>query len=507
MALKFKEISKFKDGYAVVKNFDDSYQYLHESGNLIPGKFYHIAEDTFHDGFGLVETKYQHYNYVGKDGKMLLEEDLTFPYKAGIFTDGFARITDLSEINEQKTYYTFIGTNGKQLGKQKFIKADNFINGYAEVITEDNQVGFLDSKGRVFTDKTWAKFHNFNDSLALIKDNKGKYYYVNEKGKRVSKKYTFAQDYSEGLAVVGELRKVYRYIDKNGKEIKGSYVNASKFNEGHAIVSNDNKNFYIIDKTGTRVSETNFTGTIRDIKEEMILERSTSNGYTFYNLKGKKINNDPFEYAEDFINGYASVKLYNGNWTCIDKFGNFIPFSSPNHFRFSEEGLAKIEVEKTDLDGNKITKYKFINREGRDATEEFDEAEDFNEGLAVVKKGNAYLVIDKNGNYLGNEVQSNSQHEFKDVYGFKYMSLTNDELLHEYIGADTSVFLHGPSGVGKSTRVKALDPTATRITLRPQMNPEEIDGTLDREDGTFIAPLWYKQLKEKCEAEPDRKHK
>ena len=38
------------------------------------------------------------------------------------------------------------------------------------------------------------------------------------------------------------------------------------------------------------------------------------------------------------------------------------------------------------------------------------------------------------------------------------------------------------------------------------MNPEEIDGTLNRETGEYIPPLWYTQLCEKCKAEPNRKH-
>ena len=94
----------------------------------------------------------------------------------------------------------------------------------------------------------------------------------------------------------------------------------------------------------------------------------------------------------------------------------------------------------------------------------------------------------------------------KNPYQFNYEELNNDELLNDLVQANVSVFLHGPSGVGKSARVKQLDPTATRITLRPQMNPEEVDGTLNRETGEYIPPLWYTQLCEKCEKEPDRKH-
>lgn len=91
-------------------------------------------------------------------------------------------------------------------------------------------------------------------------------------------------------------------------------------------------------------------------------------------------------------------------------------------------------------------------------------------------------------------------------YGFIFEELDNDKLIKLYVQSNAAIFLHGPSGVGKSGRVKQLDPTATRITLRPQMNPEEVDGTLDRETGKFIPPLWYTQLCEKCKAEPERKH-
>lgn len=91
-------------------------------------------------------------------------------------------------------------------------------------------------------------------------------------------------------------------------------------------------------------------------------------------------------------------------------------------------------------------------------------------------------------------------------YNFNFSELSNDELLNYYVQTNSAVFLHGPSGVGKSARVKEIDSTATRITLRPQMNPEEIDGTLDRQTGKYIPPLWWTDLCEKCENEPDRTH-
>lgn len=129
-------------------------------------------------------------------------------------------------------------------------------------------------------------------------------------------------------------------------------------------------------------------------------------------------------------------------------------------------------------------------------------------------KGKGFLSEMFDGVVLSSNIKNNQEQEQEQVekfhninpYGFVYDNLDNDELLRLYIKSNVSVFLHGPSGVGKSERVKQIDPTATRITLRPQMNPEEVDGVLDRETNQYKPPLWYTQLCEKCKAEPNMKH-
>ena len=71
-----------------------------------------------------------------------------------------------------------------------------------------------------------------------------------------------------------------------------------------------------------------------------------------------------------------------------------------------------------------------------------------------------------------------------------------------------STMLWGPSGVGKSSRVFEVDPTATMLILKNGMLPEEVIGGKDPsgEPGVVYPPHWYNVLKRKCEAEPDKKH-
>ncbi|MBQ7659335.1 MAG: AAA family ATPase [Alphaproteobacteria bacterium] len=78
-----------------------------------------------------------------------------------------------------------------------------------------------------------------------------------------------------------------------------------------------------------------------------------------------------------------------------------------------------------------------------------------------------------------------------------------------YVKAKQSFMLHGPAGVGKSARIKQIDPDLTPITLCNGMLPEDVVGkTRYKDDGGAVweAPDWYLSLKKKCEEEPDKNH-
>ena len=78
-----------------------------------------------------------------------------------------------------------------------------------------------------------------------------------------------------------------------------------------------------------------------------------------------------------------------------------------------------------------------------------------------------------------------------------------------------SLMLHGPSGVGKTRRVQAIDPELTSITLCNGILPEEVIGKTrypdgkagnKAEGGVWAPPRWYTDLCEKCDKEPDKPH-
>lgn len=87
-----------------------------------------------------------------------------------------------------------------------------------------------------------------------------------------------------------------------------------------------------------------------------------------------------------------------------------------------------------------------------------------------------------------------------------------DEQIEFYIKNKMPFMLHGMSGVGKSRRIKDIDPDYVSIYLRNGMVPEEVIGKTiypnndTTQVGKWIAPSWYGDLCEKCEREKDKVH-
>ena len=104
------------------------------------------------------------------------------------------------------------------------------------------------------------------------------------------------------------------------------------------------------------------------------------------------------------------------------------------------------------------------------------------------------------------EIKNKKIERKENPYVFTFQDLTNDELLKSCVEAKVPVFLHGVSGIGKSTRVLELDPDAVFISLTNGMDPIEVKGGYNKITRQQDPPIWYKNIKEICEADPKRNH-
>ena len=119
----------------------------------------------------------------------------------------------------------------------------------------------------------------------------------------------------------------------------------------------------------------------------------------------------------------------------------------------------------------------------------------------------------KNKNKNETEVKPKTPQERQLKYGISVHEepMSVKEQINFHIQTGQSFMLHGPSGVGKTGRVKEIDPDLTSITLCNGILPEEVIGKTIYPNGIsgggiWVAPKWYIELCKKCEAQPDKQH-
>ena len=194
---------------------------------------------------------------------------------------------------------------------------------------------------------------------------KGKYGYVDEKGKKaIRPRFDYAGPFYEDRAYVrydnGE-KHAWSYIDTKGALITNPrFQQASKFQEGRAAVKLDGK-FGFINKSGKVVIEPRYDS-VTNFSEGLAMAR-IGDKIGFIDKKGKRV-----------------VKF-------SSKIGGV------NELR---EGLASVWVGEYET-----RKYGFVDRTGKMVIKpEFDATWGFSEGLAVVRNGAVYSLIDKKGKVI-----------------------------------------------------------------------------------------------------------
>lgn len=83
--------------------------------------------------------------------------------------------------------------------------------------------------------------------------------------------------------------------------------------------------------------------------------------------------------------------------------------------------------------------------------------------------------------------------------------MTDTEIIHSWIEAGQSVLLRGPSGIGKTERIKTLYPNLIYIKLTNNMFPEKVVGSMNLQTGQNIPPDFAKQALLACATDEERK--
>lgn len=255
---------------------------------------------------------------------------------------------------------------------------------------QHGKAGYIDRTGKVVIKPQFSAYgnsgHEFHDGLMEIGVSDGRY--VDATGKLVIDKGSQGWDFSEGLAVAMNVdHRKWGYIDRSGEFVISPRFDTSpdgyvySFSDGLALIQAGKKYGYI-DRTGEFVIQPRFLfGT--DFHEGMA--RVVAEGPCAYYGEGP---------CPDFRrlgeNGGRTIPPC--KFTFIDKSGSIITAERYDYANDFSEGLAAVRIGE---------KWGYIDKKGRLVIQpRFDEARMFSDGLACVQLGKRYGYIDPNGIFV-----------------------------------------------------------------------------------------------------------
>lgn len=299
---------------------------------------------------GTVPAPRYEYGYVDQAGRMVVD----FRYAAATgFSEGVAAVQDRGGS------WGYVDARGNELIPPRYAFAAPFAEGVAAACM-GSACGWIDHTGRWALQPSFTGVGSFDKGWAPARGVEGKWGFIDQSGSWiVQPQYDEAKTPSDGLAAVGlrgaDYNLVWGFVDRSGRlAVPFALSWVGRFKEGLAPVF----------PVGARA-------------------------WGFVDRHGRLAIAPQFTSAREFEGGFAPV--FNGvRWGCTDRTGRMVTAYLEASPRCQPRPLALLLVPVTgggcaSCSGQAGAKWGFVDAQGRGViAPQFDVAEDFQEGLAVV---------------------------------------------------------------------------------------------------------------------------
>lgn len=245
---QYTDVTQFKEGLASVEIARGNVIYIDKTGKQAISDTYGYAS-SFSEGLALIKNVGSNrYNYIDKDGKIIeMQASDATCFRNGtaiIIKDAKICIIDKSfqiidsyrcwneknanvcengliMISYKGGTYRYYNQTFQNRMPGEYLKATEFIEGYAIVEPSSEWIGILSKDGsiKLFSKEKYIKIENFSEGLAAVQNPQGLWGYLDTNGQEVIPcQYKAADPFKEGLAGVQDNENNLYYISKNGKK-------------------------------------------------------------------------------------------------------------------------------------------------------------------------------------------------------------------------------------------------------------------------------------------------
>ncbi len=254
--LQFDGVASFIEERARV-SVDEKCKYIDTEGSYISDALFDYGDD-FSEGLACVMVD-EKYGYINLDGEMAIEPRYVM---ATAFSSGLAGVRE-----EEGGKCGFIDKKGKTVIDFMYDEVGPFVDGVARAVL-NGTLCYIDTSGLVILTASNTSADDFHEGLARIVNEDELFGVVDTSGKTVIDcKYTYLGPFSNGLALAYDSEKV-GYINKNGEYVinpeysffySGSKAGFDFMDDGYVIVIKDNK-FGVVDKEGNEILPCEYDG-------------------------------------------------------------------------------------------------------------------------------------------------------------------------------------------------------------------------------------------------------
>lgn len=325
--------------------------------------------------------------FINRTGKIIEPlppfEDVIFS-PLGSFSEGLGPVF-VTDKAKRIIGTGFIDATGKFIIKPQL---DSVISGFSEglaLVTAHGKEGYIDKTGAFLIEGEHfasEESSRFSEGVVPILGGVQQYGYMDKTSKIVIElQFGSLEPFSEGLVPVWVKGK-RGYMDQTGKfaiepKLSGG---SSAFSDGLAFVGFDGVKWGYIDHTGKTVVSSEFLSVYagnfgQGLTPVRIAGKEGKNRWGYMNKQGKLVIQPQFEWAWDFSQGPARVRV-GGKYSYIDTKGKFITESLFDMAWDFSEGLGLVQIGE---------KFNYVDEAGHlISPTPFDGADSFSHGLGRV---------------------------------------------------------------------------------------------------------------------------
>ena len=386
-----------RDGKVLLKCVYDEIGFLENTDNKILQVYNHSEKYGLIDTLGKVTVNLR-YNALGNYHEERLavmhNNKWGFVNKKGeeVIKCVYKKVMDFHEglaAAKLGNKWGFINIHGEIIVEFKYRRAGNFKDGLAWVSTSSGY-GYMNRAGEMVILPKFNRAFDFENNVARVVID-GKYGLIKRNGEFFLRpKYKHIQAFNEnGLARVqlGKERVRYGLLSRTGDIItQQQFYKIAPFHEGMAAVKYKNK-YGFINTSGKMVIDNKYSK-VSNFSEGLAMVQK--NGLCgFVNKKGEVIVPLKYSRCEDFKDGNAIVYKGLRKGGLIDKTGHEVIKPGVNRLIDFSDGRGLVRDDKW--------RFYYITEEAKLYEGYYEEAKEFQHGVAVVQMNGRWGVINQKG--------------------------------------------------------------------------------------------------------------